>query len=1098
MKLMQRNRRSQQGQTLIIALLILGVLLILGAVFAGILGRTIKGTQLSKTRGQSNDFAESGVRYAHSQLVNSELGADWRGQPEVIVESSVNFTRDPDIYYLRPASSAFLTPNTNRADKGGPDGLGPYFRVLYRGGRALIRVRYAAGDESNFSAQAEGYLKTPGMAHNFLVIESVGRQGDVNPNDPSLAGNRGAVQYIGFASQAVMVTEIARMREYDAKEITGRKLIAFAQIGIIDYARFITNKHRIAQPLELGMSIDSGARYRENLAGIPEGLAVNAPMGHGGIANVPDFGLGGPTATASTVNFGGSLRANTDIKFVGNTEFSLNKSLGEGIFASGAVFTENGAQVSIRKSEWNVGTNSWLNTTPVPVMDSYSSLFSTLGGIIRDGQAGTDANQDARNVGYLTSPSILGSGEGGDASAISRYVKMTRDSGRIQGGATFSGQFGHGEGVYVDNFSDYQTPVDEEGRRTAGGSASLVQDWLNPYGDGVTFRSGWHGPFYIPVGAMVHFDKDGFIVSRNAFPDQNVNERTWRNPDGSDTGLTAIRYRIGYGTDGQIHIVNQATPGIGVAINGVLTPAQYMNGAVFNGVMYFEGNVRVRGVIPTDVQISLVSGRTIYIEGSLLKGVQANDVTSATPAVLTNGRLNRASKSALMLMAKDYVALNPTMFTGPSSERNASVALASSGVGGYSPVKLGAPDGATTLQLDLPLSPLDPADGATVLPYENRLAAPLGYFEWNPASPTNATGTGARENTNLLLTHALEFTNPGPSNAFFNLAINSGNQIAGASPYQFVTLGSQTNTAQIIWASINNPAPAPAFAPIYGLGNEAWQQSPKFETVQIPLINPGASTPDLVNNRFSNTFNNNTYELLMQNTNYLELGLTQFGTQASGNYMLARSAAVPMDVRIEASIFAEEGSFFVIPGDWFNTNPNDRRDVFEQRVAALGGTAAARNQAAQERLENFGTVPYAPFYAEPADIKINIVGSIAENMAPPIAQQAEWQKKWGWIPTKQAGVFNGVTGASRFIPFSHVSEWTKANPAARPFTENLIVSYDPMLATGRADGFSTNTPLNDPVNPAIRTTTLNGVTHQLPPMPRLPVSPTLAFFGEVK
>ncbi len=1098
MKLMQRNRRSQQGQTLIIALLILGVLLILGAVFAGILSRTIKGTQLSKTRGQSNDFAESGIRYAHSQLVNSELGADWRGQPEVIVESAVNITRDPDIYYLRPAAPAYLTPGTNRADKGGPDGMGPYFRVLYRGGRALIRVRYATGDESNFSSQPEGYLKTPGMAHNFLILESVGRQGDVNPNDPSLAGKRGAVQYVNFASQAAMVTEIAKMREYDAKEITGRKLIAFAQIGIIDYARFVTNKHRIAQPLEIGMSIDSGARYREDLAGNPDGIAINAPVGQGGIANVPDFGLGGPSATASAVWFGGSLRANTDLKFVGNTEFSLSKSLGEGIFVSGAIGSENGATVTIRKSEWNVATTSWLNTTPAPVLDSYSPGFSTLGGIFRDGQSGADGNQDARNVGYLTPPTILGSGEGGEASAISRYVKMTRDSGRIQGGATFSGQFGHGEGVYVDNFSDYQTPIDEEGRRVAGGSASLVQDWLNPYGDGVTFRSGWHGPFYIPVGAMVHFDKDGFIVSRNAFPDQNVNERTWRNPDGSDTGLTAMRYRIGYGTDGQIRIVNQATPGIGVAINGVLTPAQYMNGPVFNGVLYFEGNVRVRGVIPTDVQISLVSGRTIYIEGSLLKGVQGNDVTSATPAVLTNGRLNRASKSALFLAAKDYVALNPTMFTGPSSERNASVSLASSGVGGYSPLKLGAPDGATTLQLDLPLSPVSPLDGSTLLPYETRVPASLGYYEWNPAAPNNATGTGARENTNLLLTHALEFTSSGPSNAFFNMQVNAGNQIAGASPYQFETLGSLTNAAQIIWASINNPLPAPAFAPIYGLGNEAWQQSPKFETVQLPLINPAAVTVDLTNNRFLNTSNTNNYELLMQNTNYLELGLTQFGTQASGNYMLARAAAVPMDVRIEASIFAEEGSFFVIPGDWYNTNPNDRRDVFEQRVVALGGTAAARNQAATERLNNFGTTAYAPFFGEPADIKINIIGSIAENMAPPIAQQAEWQKKWGWIPTKQAGVFNTATGASRFIPVSHVSAWTKLNPAARPFTENLIVSYDPMLATGRADGFSTNTPLNDPVNPAIRTTTINGVTHQLPPMPRLPVSPTLAFFGEVK
>ena len=1095
---MQRNRRSQQGQTLIIALLILGVLLILGAVFAGLLSRTIKGTTLSRTRGQSNDFAESGIRFAHSQLVNSELGADWRGQPEVIVESSPNFTRDPDIYYLRPASPVYITPATNRVDKGGPDGLGPYFRATYRGGRALIRVRYAAGDESNFSAQAEGYLKTPGMAHNFLVIESVGRQGDVNPNDPSLAGNRGAVQYVNFASQAAMVAEIARMREYDSKEITGRKLIAFAQIGLIDYARFITNKHRIAQPLEIGMSIDSGARYREDISVDPNGVAVNAPVGHGRIANVPDFGLGGPSATASAVWFGGSLRANTDIKFVGNTTFSLNKSLGEVILASGSIFAENGATVSINKSEWNPVTSSWLNTNPTPVLDSYSNLFSTLGGIFRDGQAGTDNNQDARNVGYFTAPSILGSGEGGNASAISRYVRMTRDSGRIQGGAAFSGQFGHGEGVYVDNFSDFQTPVDEEGRRVAGGSASLVQDWLNPYGDGVTFRSGWHGPFYIPVGAMVHFDKDGFIVSRNAFPDQNVNERTWRNPDGTDTGLTANRYRIGYGTDLQLHVVNQATAGIGASINGTLTPAQYMNGPVFNGVMYFEGNVRVRGVIPTDVQITLVSGRTVYIEGSLLKGVQANDVTSATPAVLTNGRLNRASKSALMLMAKDYVALNPTMFTGPSSERNASVSLASSGVGGYSPVKLGSPDGATTLQVDLPLSPISPADGTTLLPYQSRVAASLGYFEWNPAAPNNATGTGARENTNLLLTHALEFTNPGPANAFFNLQVNSGNQVSGLAPYHFETFGSSTNTAQIIWASLGIPNNPLDFREVYGLGSEAWQQSPKFETVQIPLITPASTTLDLVNNRFQNTFNTNSYELLMQNTNYLELGLTQFGTQASGNYMLARAAAVPMDVRIEASIFAEEGSFFVIPGDWFNTNPNDRRDVFEQRVAALGGTAIARAQAAQERLENFGTTPYAPFYAEPADIKINIVGSIAENMAPPLAQQAEWQKKWGWIPTKQAGVFNGATGASRFIPVSHVSDWTKANPAARPFTENLIVSYDPMLATGRADGFSTNTPLNDPVNPAIRTTTINGVTHQLPPMPRLPVSPTLAFFGEVK
>jgi hypothetical protein len=206
-------------------------------------------------------------------------------------------------------------------------------------------------------------------------------------------------------------------------------------------------------------------------------------------------------------------------------------------------------------------------------------------------------------------------------------------------------------------------------------------------------------------------------------------------------------------------------------------------------------------------------------------------------------------------------------------------------------------------------------------------------------------------------------------------------------------------------------------------------------------------------------------------------------------------------------MYAEEGSFFVIPGDWFNMNVRDRRDAYEDRVAALvtsGDTLVqARNAAAKERLEFYGTTPNAPFYGEPIDVKINIVGSVAENLPPAISAQSEWMKKWGWIPTKRAGAFNGANGASSYIPVNHVSAWTKANPAARPFTSNLTISYDTSLATGRVGGtFGFDAPA-DASNPAnangmIRTTNLNGVTYQLPPMPRLPVSPTLAFFGEAK
>ncbi len=1096
-----RNRRTQQGQTLIIALLILGVLLILGAVFAGILSRTIKGTSLSKARGQANDFAESGIRYAHSQLLNSELGADWRGNPETIVETAPDFTRDPDIYYLRPGSPAFTFPGTTRYDLGGPDGLGPFFRVLYRGGRALVRVRYAPADDALFSGQTEGYLRNAGMVRNQLIIESVGRQGDVRPNDPSLAGTRGAVKYVNFSGQPELVTELARMREYDVKETTGRKLIAFAQIGLIDYARFVTNKHRVSRPFEFGFPTDSGTRYRESTAA-PDGLPIDAPVQIGTSAVVRGLGAGSAAGAPTQVYANGAIRVNGDMRIYGNMVVNVNRSFGEGIFVSGAIGGERNSTLTLNHSSWDPTTSSWNNATVAPIIDSNNNAFSTFGGGIRDGFPGADANQDPRNVGYMTPATIMGSPSNGNASAVSRYVKMTRDSGSMVS-AGYSGQYGHGEGVYVDNFSDYQTPVDEEGRRAAGGTASLVQDWLNPFGDGVTFRSGWHGPFYIPVGAFVHLTKDGFIVSRNVHPEQNVSERTWRNPAGADSGLSSIRYRIGYGTDGQLHVVNSLTAGLSAAINGVLNPADYDRGPIFNGTLYFEGNVRVRGVIPTDVQMTIVSGRTVYIEGSILKGVQENDVTSATPIAITGGRLNRPSKSSLMLMAKDYVALNPTMFFGPSNERNAQVERGGTGLGGYNPVKLGAPDGMTTLQYDIPLAATDPANPSTLLPTNLQTAAPLSYYEFDPANPNLATGTGARVNSNLLLTHALEYTNPGPSNTFIGMAVNPGNQIAGNQEYQFATLGSATNTAEVIWASISG-GPVADFGPIYGLGAEGWQQSPKFETVQMPIVTPTSFTSNLAQNRITTTFGVNTpnnFELVLQETNSLEIALASLGTQAAGNYLLARATAVPMDVKIEASLYAEEGSFFVIPGDWFNPNPNDRRDTYNARVAALQTSGLtlvqAHAQASSERLRDFGSTAYAPFYGEPVDVKIDIVGSVAENMAPPISQQADWLRKWGWIPTKQAALVNPA-GGPRHIPFSHVSEWTRANPAARLITPNITISYDPILATGRVNGYGDNTSLNDDTNPVIRTSTINGVTYALPPMPRLPVSPTLSFFGEVK
>ncbi|HLO98869.1 MAG TPA: hypothetical protein VK171_09775, partial [Fimbriimonas sp.] len=940
-----------------------------------------------------------------------------------------------------------------------------------------------------------GYLKDPGLARNFLVIDSVGRRGEIRANDPTLA-SRASVQYRNFADQAAFNLEFGKMREFDGKEVSSRKLIAFAQIGLIDYARFVTNKYKSTRPAEFGMPANLGVTYRENSA--TTGDPINHPSVLGSTQLAYNLTPNGAGAPAGSLPFGGRVHVNGDFRFFGNVEVYLNATLGDRLTASGVMSQEPGSNVVINKSQWDRTTSAWqvLAATAVP-FDSYSGMFTTYGGVIRDGMPNTDGNGEARSVGVITPPTILPTSDNSENANSDRYRRNTRDSG-VQGASGNTGQFGHAPGVYVDNASDYQVPDEEQSRRDAGSTASMVQDWLSPFADGGngSFRSGWHGPYYIPIGAYMQLEATGFTIMRNAHPDQRPEERTWRTADGVNSGLTSIRYRVGVGTDGQVRIVNTLTPGLSASINNALTPADFQRGPVFNGVVYFEGNVRVRGVIPTDVQMTVVSNKTIYIEGNINKGMRANDVTAAYPGAIVNGQLNRPSRSTLMLMAKDYVTLNPTMFVGPSSEQDAQVEQGGQGTGGYSPLKLQAPNGAVNLVVDFALTNIDPTNGNNTLAPQNWIPAPMSYFEYNPASPADGNGTGSRVDTRLMLTQALDFTQAGPPNTFYSINVNKGAAITTAMEMSFETATSLTNTARFIWAQVNNPNPAPATGLIYGLGSESFQQAPKFETVAHLMIGAGVSA-DIPNNRISDL---NQY--YVQGTNSLEVFLTQFGTDPTGNLQIARSVVVPMDVKIEASIYAEEGSFFVIPGDWFNMNPNDSRDRFEARVAQLSGLGNPdpRGTAELERLESYGSAPGSPFYGEPLDVKIDIVGSIAENMPAPIAQQAEWLKKWGWIPIKRPGVHTGAN-TQQYIPHSHVSNWTKATPGVN-YTGNLSLSYDPVLATGRINGFGFDTPDvgGNPLNPnaMIRTRVINGVTHQLPPMPRLPVSPTLAFFGEVK
>src|SRR5579862_8872694 len=122
----KRLSRILRGQTLVIALIILFVLLLIGFVFLGILNRNIIQANTAQQRTLSADLADAGVRYVQEQLLNNPLGADWRPAPTLplIIEDGSNppniytypanpppnskalYAVDPDEYWIRPASLA--------------------------------------------------------------------------------------------------------------------------------------------------------------------------------------------------------------------------------------------------------------------------------------------------------------------------------------------------------------------------------------------------------------------------------------------------------------------------------------------------------------------------------------------------------------------------------------------------------------------------------------------------------------------------------------------------------------------------------------------------------------------------------------------------------------------------------------------------------------------------------------------------------------------------------------------------------------------------------------------------------------------------------
>lgn len=1093
------TRRKSAGQTLVIAMIILGVLLALGLVFLAIVSRNIQQTSANRQRTAASDLAEASIRYAHSQLLQTTAGADWRPEPTIPTPAgSPDITRDPDILYIRPGSGMGLRTDTDpQKDLGGPDGLGPYTRVSTNNGRGLVRVRFAPSDANIFTSQPSGPLRNPGRARMYTIIEAVGRPGRLTFNDPTSLNSGNAVQFQNYADGASFRNALALMKKFDSQIVLSSKQIAFASIGIIETQRYITDKYHLSRPVNIGIPSNFGSVYKgvdvQSGKDLATGNVVTTPLSMVMGIDMPLFNFGDPpTPTASLVGLGGSLFSNVDLRVNGTIYAKLNAPLGE-IWAISALLygATDDAKLEVERNTIDPVTGAWVAPTTTtlqtggnPDLSSRGLNFSTVFGQVRDGIATTDSDGFQRGVGTKDPPRAF---DRDPDTGMTRYVLATRESGALVGNGN-SGRFGYGSSVYVDNFADRQSPADERARAQVGTSGALVNDWLNPNNNQP--NSGWQGAFYVPRGAYVRLLIDGFTIERDARAP--AAQKFWKGPDGNQPTNSqgqpvqsgSIRYRIGFDSNGIQRIINSYTPDPTDPSRAVDIDAASPNfdaGYPFGGVLYFEGNVRIRGIIPTDVQLTVVSDATIYVEGSITKGV--TDESGA--------RLTRPSRSALMLIAHDYVAINTTQFFGPASGQNLEEVNDSSSAISFNPVRMRVGGAPLRFITEIPLDPrANPNNPSTWGPYA------MDYREYQSPDPTENNGPAIT--TRLLLTHTMD---DGPAPATYtslnvNFGLDNPNTVTTDDwVYQFQLTNNNAATQPYIDAG----AAAGDYRPIYGLGVETWQRYSRFETIGFPLIT-GNFAYDTTNGYLLESTGppadpQGTYALTTELTNEFSIEHNNVGNDPTNDYLLARAAMVPADVRIEASVYAEDGSFFVIPGPPFNPNPNDRREVFEAAVNANGGfsDSSAIQQALQERLENFGTFPETPFYGEPLDVRIVIVGAISENTPASMDQQAQWLKRWGWIPGQIGALYDlsGATPRPILIPKSHVPSGYDllggTNPAL--FVPNLIYAYDPVLATARVNGFDAS-----PANPVLRQ---DAYGRTLPPMPKLPVSPTLAYFGEV-
>jgi hypothetical protein len=970
----------RRGQTLILALAILFLLVILGSIFVTTLLRNLTRVTRQGKTDEALTLAMAGLQFASNQFKSSVDGADWRPAPTEPLWRYPGGTvpqrqLDPDYEWLSDSGSFTR----------------PFVRYATGRGRFLLRVTFEPALEAQSALASSGaqVQQNSGMIH----IESIGRPGEFDPNDPS------------FLSDPTSGRGTPSASSY-------RKVEAYVPVGLLDQLWWITNHTNEPGPASIGTSLIQNPGYdpRYPVSATNQRTLVFPAL------------------------FEGTIRSNTDVEFYGKNVLRFYGSRGEGLFVKGEVKLAPGSTVGGTATDPDVridimddgGTGATagdlepqtavpttLPARPMGTEDqdddprndtritwrqlraSNDPAFDPVplvnqGGtpnyvVLDEGHLRSDAIGAARSIRLQGAPLL---DQLDVASGIDRWRKLTRDSGDVVLMGTRkvnTGALGltdrvaarrsfdptstvvpavpadkRAKGLYIDNYDDIQYPKNRP---------RVKDEWLQRMP-----TPSWAGDSYTPT-----IDKTPDHPDRKT-PTPIVDILLTSANDASNT-LRPVLVVTRFDPD-----VRQANEPQGTSsdprlfynydsTSNTLSPMGQTRIYDYpeNGVVFAEGSIRVRGLSGVGglnpEPLTIVSGGTIYIEGNLLqmRGGSSPDTV--------------ASGWQVSLLAQDNVVLNPTAFTRVTLPH-----------GNVTP-PAGDPDDPTVdgFYRMQPGSELDfKFQTASLLDYLGA-AFPRWLLHVKHAGGDRTDATSETRVTLNLPSLNVAWPNP------------------ASDPYDFAG---------------NPPPPA---TPVYATANQNFYLF--HEISPGATVNWGESSwryPDREQKTFFLPLTGRLLEGL-DNTFRIQNDLSTAANDK--DYLLGKVAVLPetgpLPIRIEAVMYAFTGSWFVIPPPFFN----DHLDASKQPDPYDSRAYYAQNSGVREDPATYPiNTDHYPFYREPLNVDIEVIGAITENMPADPTERARWMSHL-WLED----------------PNYDPSGWKLSDPTKPPQAYSALPTFRPNL-----------------------------------------------------